>query len=111
VARVAIAQQDYAAAEAILRQGLSRSTAPRAINFWLGVSLYHQQQYERAQLEFERAANLQPKDPVVHFWLGSTFEELGRYPQARAAYERALTLDPAYQQAREALDRLTRQGH
>ncbi len=110
VALVHSARGNHSEAEAILRQGLDRVTTPRFIHYWLGVALYRQGQYAQAQLEFERATQLRPENAVLHYWLGANLEQLGRYPEARAAYERALALDPTYQEPRDALDRLRRQG-
>lgn len=110
VASVASAQADFAGAETALRDGLARVTTPRFIHYWLGVALYRQAQYLRAQPEFERAAQLRPDNAVLQYWLGANLEQLGRFAEARAAYERALALEPNYREPREALDRLGQQG-
>ncbi len=110
IAAVHSARQNYAAAEAILREGVPKVTAPRFIHYWLGLALYQQRKYDQAQPEFEQAAQQRPENAVIQYLLGENLEALGRYPEARAAYERALSLDPNNQQARGALDRLTQQG-
>ncbi len=111
IARVYNAQKNYAESEAILRQGLQKITTPRYINYWLGLALYRQQHYDRAQPEFERAVQLKPENAVLQYWLGANLEQLGRYAEARTAYERALALDPNYQDPKDALERLRTQGH
>ncbi|HET8630767.1 MAG TPA: tetratricopeptide repeat protein [Thermomicrobiales bacterium] len=110
-ARVYAAQQQYADAERVLNDGLPKVKQPGDIQFWLGWVLVQEQRYADAEPHFAEAARLEPQDPYVQYWHGVDLERLQRWDEARAAYQRALDLKPDYQDAKDALDALTKRGH
>jgi choline-sulfatase len=65
---------------------------------------------DRAERAFREAVALNPSLALAHFELGAFAERRGDRPAAEAEYRAALDGDPTMTQAREALDRLRRQG-
>jgi O-antigen ligase len=64
--------------------------------------------YGAAIEELERAVALVPPHAGVRFSLGLAYEKAGRLADAEAAFRKVLELDPQKQEAKEALERLTR---
>lgn len=61
---------------------------------WLGQVMLRTGQYDRAEMAFKNAINLQPQTPEFHLSMGSLRARQGRYDQARDAYLEALKIKP-----------------
>jgi tetratricopeptide (TPR) repeat protein len=72
----------------------------------LGSALAQSGRLDEAREEFERAIALAPDRPELHYNLGNVWAMAGRRPEAAAEYRRALQLNPAFADARAALERL-----
>ena len=60
-------------------------------------------QYDRARVEFEIAARLDPDSSEIRYNLGKLYSAQDDFPAARREFERALALDPDYMEAHNAL--------
>lgn len=64
-------------------------------------------QQERAIAAYERALAVDAETPNAHYHLGLIYKERGELSRAAAFFQRALEVNPADQDARVWLDRLT----
>lgn len=64
-----------------------------------GISFYHQQAWEQALLDLERAVKLNPQNCEAHLYRGMTLLKLKEVDQAIASFDRALVIDPELDQA------------
>src|SRR5687767_9289321 len=62
-------------------------------HFRLGVTLYEEQKYAEALVEFQRAYEISPH-PAVLYNLGATHRELSHYDESIQHYERFLKEGP-----------------
>ena len=60
----------------------------------LGLVNHYLWLWEEADLEFQRAIELNPNYPTLHHWYSNTLRESGDYKQAMAEISRAHELDP-----------------
>ncbi len=63
--------------------------------------------FDLAVADCEKAVSLDRDDKSFAHDLGFVYEGLGNLEKAKSAYGQALALDPAYEEAREGLDRVT----
>ena len=63
--------------------------------------------FDGAVADCEKAVSLDRDDKSFAHDLGFVYEGLGNLEKAKSAYGQALALDPAYEDAREGLDRVT----
>ena len=47
-----------------------------------GVELYKQDEYEKSNIKFSDAINLNPKNSEFYLWRGKTYHSLGKFDQA-----------------------------
>jgi len=71
------------------------------------LALYVLKKYKESVEVLNRAVTLQNNFDRGYFYLGRSYEKLNKKEEAMQAYEKALMYDPNYEEAREALARLT----
>jgi protein O-GlcNAc transferase len=98
--------QDYAGAEAVLRQAIALDPNKVQAHFFLSAALFHQaerkdadpararQQFEDAAQEARRTLDLQPTHAFAFVYLGLSLKHLGRADEALAALENAVRCGP-----------------
>ena len=60
----------------------------------LGLANHYTWQWDAADIEFQRAIELNPNYPTVHHWFSNNLRERGDYQQALSEIRRAQELDP-----------------
>jgi TolB-like protein/Tfp pilus assembly protein PilF len=58
------------------------------------VAFYYEWDFKRAEDEFKKAIELNPKYPTAHHWYGETLAAQGRFDESNVEYARAVELDP-----------------
>ncbi len=61
-----------------------------------GLAFHHQENYERALADLQRACALEPQDADSHFAMGRTLAKQRKYGPAVSAIRQALELNPSY---------------
>lgn len=74
------------------------------------MALYDLKKYQEAIQVLRRAVTLQNAFDEGYYWLGRNYEKLNYTDSAIQSYQNALLYDKNYTEAREALDRLTKQN-
>jgi Flp pilus assembly protein TadD len=64
------------------------------------------QQLGQAVRRFEQSVAVNPENPVYHYHLGLAYSKSGDIERARRSLQAALKLQPAFGDARQALDTL-----
>jgi tetratricopeptide (TPR) repeat protein len=91
-------QANQASAKAAELMSASGSTDPVAI-FNQGIILWNQSKAAEAQVQFEKATQLNPKMADAHYFLGMTLVNQGKLPDAKKPFEEYLSLAPTGQYA------------
>ncbi len=76
-------------------------------HFQLGNIYMKQRKYELAVEEFEKCVDINPVNASYHYFLGKTYEKTNRRTLAIKEYQEALRYVPDYDEAKEALKKLT----
>jgi tetratricopeptide (TPR) repeat protein len=74
----------------------------------LALALYDRRDVDGAAQHARESVRLKPDDPATRDLLGRALAVQGKLAEARAQFERALQIDPAYEEAREDLKRMSR---
>jgi tetratricopeptide (TPR) repeat protein len=90
---------DYESALARFRELLAENPTIGPAYLGMGDIYLEQQDYERAEPAFARAARLEPRNFDAQFGHGRALQMLGRLVEAIRAYQRALTIDPTHTNA------------
>lgn len=98
-----------AAARACAAAAAADPTLPGLHNLMGNICLFRGD-YDLAIVEYRRAAESQPREPGIRFNLGLAYVQLGQLDEATAAFREALREDPAYEEARRALESVLRAG-
>lgn len=69
-----------------------------------GLALFAQEDYTKAVTHLRRAVKLSPNNPDIHYALGQAYAKRKMSKQAIESFEKALEADPAYENARIAID-------
>ena len=85
--------------EAVLPQ-----TSPAQVAYNQGLTYLHNNRYNEAIVEFEKAIGLDPNYKEAHHGLGLAHLKMGNLGEAKRKAERALGIDPHYQPAHQLLD-------
>lgn len=72
-----------------------------------GLALYDIKKYKESVEVLNRAVTLQNNFDRGYFYLGRSYEKLNKIEEAVQAYETALMYDPNYEEAREALSKIS----
>lgn len=75
----------------------------------MGVCYMYLGMYDEALNMHFRAKALRPGASDVAYYTGMTYERMGQYEAAIEEYEEALSFNPKYQEAQQALNRLTKE--
>ncbi len=79
------------------KNGLMKMGAP-AVNYYQMISraktLDEQGHFQEAMLEFQQAAESEPKEGMAHYYMGQALQKHGQLAQALDQYQMAVTLDP-----------------
>jgi tetratricopeptide (TPR) repeat protein len=78
--------------------------------FFIGEIYRIQRKFRHADIAYTTALRLDPSPALWWYRLGSVRESAEEYAPAAEAYERALRINPAYEEARQGLDRSRRAG-
>jgi len=100
LARAYYRNQEFAAAEAVLRTMLQRFPGDERLHYEIGVACFQQRKYQEAADEFGRAIVLKPDRADAHYNLGHTLVKLDRKAEARGAFAAAIRLYPSHANAR-----------
>ena len=76
----------------------------------VGAELLERKKFADAVPYLERAAKIKPDIPRTHMALGRAFEGMQAFGRARQCYNRCLQIDPAYANAKVALQSLPKQS-
>jgi Flp pilus assembly protein TadD len=74
----------------------------------LGVGYLGRDLNDLARLTLEKAVQTDPESAPAHYNLGLALERLDRKREAEREYREALKIDPAHEDAKKALDRVTK---
>ena len=66
-----------------------------------GVILWNQSKAAEAQVQFQKAAELDPKMADAHYFLGMTLVNQGKLPEAKKSFEAYISLAPTGSHAEE----------
>jgi tetratricopeptide (TPR) repeat protein len=101
---------DYTTAQKMLQRVLEKNTNAAEIHFWLGRCSYELFDFNMASVDFEHAAQLEPKTSLYHLWLGRADSEradrehsLSLARKVKKEFQAAVQLDPANIAARRDL--------
>lgn len=72
-----------------------------------GVILFKQKKYEEAKKVFELSLKASNTYPDAYYWLGQCEEALSKKKEAEAYYRKAISLDRNFEEAKNALKRVT----
>jgi len=108
LAVIASKEGDDASAVALCRRALAVDDHSTAALQQLGVALMRQGDMPGAVFALEHAVQLDASDKDILNRLGVAYARTGRLDDARRAWEKALAIDPAFEGARQNLDRLSR---
>jgi Flp pilus assembly protein TadD len=108
LAVIASKEGDDATAVALCRRALAVDDHSTAALQQLGVALMRQGDMPGAVSALERAVQLDAFDKESLNRLGVGYARTGRLDDARRVWEQALAIDPAFEGARQNLDRLSR---
>lgn len=91
----------WAVASAILLSGCADKGDIRKANahYKMGYSYLIDQQIQPAYVEFQKAAEFNPKDRDTHYALGHIYFVQGNYEKAESEFKRTLKLDSRYAEA------------
>ena len=101
-------RREYDLAEATYMQALEVN--PEDPRTWRNLGLMYAgdfKDYATAAGYFEKMVALDPTDPFGFYYLGTIYESAGSIEKAIDAYKAALKIDPDYEDAKEALTKLT----
>ncbi len=87
----AIEREDYEGALRILYRTHAEHPSFHRTHHLIGLSLFHQQEYEQALSAFERAID-QREEPVSHLYAGLAAEQIGRLHDAQLHFRRGREL-------------------
>lgn len=106
-AQLLMAQDRVDAAVALLRSGLDRMPESTALLNAAAIAYVRKQQFKTALPLVSKAVSVDSNDPLSWLNLGVCLEANGDRDGAINAYRRSYVLDPASNQAKEYLQRLT----
>ncbi len=91
----------WAVASAILLSSCANQADTRKADahYKMGYSYLIEQQIQPAYVEFQKAAELNPKDRNTRYALGHIYYLQGNYPLAEGEFQRVIKLDPRYAEA------------
>ncbi len=69
----------------------------------LGIAFHRIGDLESAEINLQKALELNPNHPIVHNELGIVYRKTGRFAEARSSYEKALAVYPGFHFARRNL--------
>src|ERR1700722_12195547 len=72
-----------------------------------GIAFFKQKNYDNALNTFRMAASVTITSPDAYFWIGRCYEAINKKEDAVQYYEKALMLDKDFNEAREALKRVS----
>ncbi len=87
--------QHYPEAIPLLRQADALAPDQASIHHYLGYALWKLDQWSSAQVEFEKARQLDPHNPYTCYFLARIAQSLGHPRRAAAFYQDVLSLGPA----------------
>lgn len=90
---------DYDEALTRFRELLAENPTITPAYLGMGDIYIEQQDYERAEPAFARAARLEPRNFEAQYGHGLALQMLGRFVEAIRAYQRALTINPEHPKA------------
>jgi len=100
VAKYYTQQQDFARADAVLRQALKESADDERLYFELGIVCFGQQKFQEAAGAFRHAIELKADHVDAYYNLGHALLKLDQQRQAQAAFAAAVRLRPSHAFAR-----------
>jgi tetratricopeptide (TPR) repeat protein len=103
-------QGQWADAELVYRQVLTRQPRQAEALHYLGVVLAQQGEFRAALAPLSQALAIQPHNAHLHNHYGNALTGLARYAAALASYNRALQLDPTLSAARAAKSAIERES-
>ncbi len=103
LAQQAMAQGDFARAEAVVRQAISAGEKQGPLFTCLGRVLLKQRKLEESAAALERALEIDPRDAVARYSLGVGQLLRADVPAGEASFRTAIEIDPHYVDARNAL--------
>lgn len=98
-AHAALARGDYAEAMALFREILAENPTITTAYIGVGDIYMAEQDYERAEPVYARAARLEPRNFDAQYGHGLALQMLNRFVDAVRAYHRALTIQPEHPKA------------
>jgi tetratricopeptide (TPR) repeat protein len=72
-----------------------------------GIAFFKQKNYDNALNTFRMAASVTITSPDAYFWIGRCYEAINKKEDAIQYYQKALMLDKDFNEAREALKRVS----
>lgn len=75
-----------------------------------GIALYNEGEYEKAVQVLQKGVTIQNNFDEGYYWMGKCYEKLNKQEEAIQSYQNALLYDKNYSEAREALNRLLKDG-
>ncbi len=94
LARVRMAEGDYAGALELLREADRRAPGDARVAYWMGVALSKQGQYETALQALDRTLQVFPADRNALGERAQALYQLKRYEESLAAWLQVLQVDP-----------------
>src|SRR5207302_10551196 len=100
---ISIYDYDWATAEREFKQAIELRSGYATAHHWYAILLVTLGRFEEAQVEAERALELDPASTIVNNMLGVVFYESRNYDKAIAAFRKTLELNPGFAPARAVL--------
>jgi putative PEP-CTERM system TPR-repeat lipoprotein len=97
---------DLELAQQLAERAAEQMPAHPEIQDTLGMIYMKRQQLGQAVRRFEQSVAVNPENPVYHYHLGLAYSKSGDIERARRSLQAALKLQPAFGDARQALDTL-----
>lgn len=97
LAQFAYRQKNWSLAEQVFRAMASRDPSDAEAQFWLGMTLLEQHDFQDAAQAGIEALRLDPSDPWKYVLVGNSFRLSGSYDEAQVWYEKSIhqTLTPS----------------
>jgi len=89
-----------------LKEAEKKSPFDFALPFQLGLIYFQNNDYDKAQIEFEKAVVLNPNYANALYFLGLTYDQQGKREKAIEKIEKVLSLNPGNKEAGKVLENL-----
>jgi tetratricopeptide (TPR) repeat protein len=99
-------RRELHAAIQLLEQAVKVDHQPEYYELLADCQIENPKWYDRAAVNYTKAARLRPGDASLRLRLGRVYERLGNPGRAREHFHAALTLDPELSEAKSALQRV-----